>query len=313
MELREALRRYLNHVLANRALLTHRNEKSSFKHLSAFLAAREVTRVTQLDHDVLMQYREELAWMFSLKGTPLTVRAQMSRLGHLRNFCRWLVHNDILAGDPSAKLPYPKWPQQLPRAVLEPNDVKTLLRQPDMATPRGYRDRVILEVLYSAALRRSEVAHLKVQDVDTETGYVQIRQGKGKKDRVVPLGQQACEWLHNYLTVIRPDWPPASDREDHLFLNRWGYGMCPLAVWSVVKKCAHTAKLKKPVTTHAFRHACATHMVRNGAPIRHLQEMLGHVELSTTQIYTHLTINDLKAVHRQYHPREQQSNEEVKR
>lgn len=141
------------------------------------------------------------------------------------------------------------------------------------------------------------------------TGYVHVRQGKGGKDRVVPLGQSVCALLDTYMAGVRGDWCNA-EATDYLFLNRWGNRMDPNAIWAVVHKCAKRAGIKKPVSTHTFRHTCATHMLRNGAPIRHLQEMLGHASLETTQEYTRITINDLKAAHGQYHPREREQHKQ---
>lgn len=305
MQLTDALRRYLNASLAEgKSPLTMKNAKSVLNALNVFLAGHGVQHIAELDHDTLMAYREQLAWHVTAKGTPLSERSQSECLGHLRAFCRFLVREEWLMADPSKRIPNPKKPRPLPRAILEAKEVMTLLAAPDRHTAIGYRNRVILEVLYSAALRREEVSNLKLQDVDTATGYVQVRQGKGGKDRVVPLGLNVCQWIETYLNGVRADWINA-DASDYLFLNRWGTRMDPNAVWAVVRKYAKSAGLKKPVSTHTLRHSCATHMLRNGAPIRHLQEMLGHVSLETTQIYTRITINDLKDIHAKYHPREQ--------
>lgn len=170
-----------------------------------------------------------------------------------------------------------------------------------MSTATGYRDKVILEVLYSTAIRREEVANIRQEDLDTESGYIIIREGKEQKDRVVPVGENVCQLIETYLIGIRADWIN-TDNDPHLFLNRWRQGMSPHAIWAVVNKAVKTAKIKKPVSTHTFRHSCATHMLKNGAPIRHIQELLGHVSLETTQIYTRITINELKKIHSQYHP-----------
>jgi len=305
MKLSDAIRQYLNAMNAiGRSPHTVRGAKSALKELSLFLQHLDVDQVEHLDPDTLMHYREELAWRLTSKGTPLTSRSQSECLGHLRAFCRWLVANDLLVGDPSAKIPNPKKPYPLPKAILEPKEIKKILQQPDSRTATGYRDKVILEVLYSTAIRREEVTNIKLEDLDTESGYLMIREGKGRKDRVVPLGEQVCQAIDTYLIGIRSDWLH-SDADPHLFLNRWGQGMSPMAIWCVVKKYAKAAKLKKPVSTHTFRHSCATHMLHNGAPIRHIQEMLGHVSLETTQVYTRITINELKKIHSQYHPREQ--------
>jgi integrase/recombinase XerD len=191
---------------------------------------------------------------------------------------------------------------------MDTQDVEQILELPDVKSLRGYRDRTILEVLYSTALRREEIANLELNDIDTDGGYVYVREGKGNKDRVVPLGRSACDTVKSYLLGVRPHWPNAQ-KTKYLFLNRWGRGMSPNAVWAVVRKYARAADLDKPVATHSFRTACATHMLRNGAPIRQLQEMLGHASLESTQIYTLVTINDLRAMHRKFHPREKKSQE----
>lgn len=305
MKLDDAIRQYLNAMNATgRSPHTVKGAKSALKELNGFLQSLDVAHIEQLDPDTLMQYREELAWRLTAKGTPLTPRSQSELLGHLRAFCRWLVEHDFLVGDPSAKLPNPKKPHQLPKVILDRKDVRKLLDQPDLSTATGYRNRVILEVLYATAIRREETANIQLQDIDTDSGYLMIRQGKGRKDRVVPIGASVCKLIETYLTGIRPDWRNA-ENDHHLFLNRWGQRMQPMAIWCVVKKYARAAKLKKPVTTHTLRHSCATHMLHNGAPIRHLQEMLGHVSLETTQVYTRMTINELKKIHRRYHPSEQ--------
>ncbi len=305
MLLTDALRRYLNQLLAEgRSRHTVRDAKSGLKELLAVVGELGVTDVSQLDHDTLMHYREEIAWRLTPKGTPLTARSQLELIGHVHAFCRFLVAGGWLLADPSAKMPRPKKPQRLPRSTMETTDVERILAQPEVTTPRGYRDRLILEILYSTAIRREELTHLRLDDIDPDGGYVFVREGKGRKDRVVPVGKSVCALLKHYLTAIRPEWIGA-DREKHLFLNRWGKGMDPNAVWHVVHKYARAAGFDKPVSTHSFRHACATHMLRNGAPIRQLQEMLGHASLETTQLYTRVTINDLRVMHRKFHPREQ--------
>ena len=303
MQLTDAVRRYLNALATEgKSRSTAINAKAALKALLAVLNGLGVTHIAEIDHDALTAYREELAWHVTPKGTPLTARSQAECLGHLRAFCRFLVREDWLMSDPAARIPNPKKPRPLPRAILEAKEVHRLMAQPDMRTATGQRDRLILEVLYSTAIRREEVSNLKLADVDSATGYLQVRQGKGGKDRVVPLGNNVCALIETYVAGVRDDWPNASTT-DYLFLNRWGSRMQPNSVWVVVHKYVKSAGIKKPVSTHTFRHTCATHMLRNGAPIRHLQEMLGHVSLETTQIYTRVTINELKAAHSQYHPR----------
>jgi integrase/recombinase XerD len=309
MQLTDARRLYLNHMLASgRSDCTVRGAKSALKQLLAFLTTLGVHLVAQLDREALMRYREELAWRLTAKGVPLAVRSQLELLGHVATFCRFGVDQGWWLTDPSATIPRPKKPSRLPRSTVDHNEVERLLASPDVGTLRGFRDRVMLEVLYSTALRREELANLLLEDLDVEGGYVFVREGKGSKDRVVPIGASVCDRLRSYLVEIRPQWPGlGTDR--HVFLNRWGRGMGPNAVWAVVHKHARRAGLAKPVATHTLRHACATNMLRNGAPVRQLQEMLGHASLETTQLYTRVTINDLRAMHAKFHPSEQVSQD----
>ena len=203
----DAVRRYLNQLLAEgRSRHTVQGAKSGLKELLAFLDGLVVSEVSQLDHDTLMRYREEIAWRLTAKGTPLTVRSQLELIGHVNTFCRFLVAQGWLLADPSAKIPRPHKPQRLPRAIMETNEVERILAVPDVTTPRGYRDRVMLEMLYSTAIRREELAKLRIDDIDLDGGYVFVHEGKGKKDRVVPLGKSVCELVQSYLTAIRPEW-----------------------------------------------------------------------------------------------------------
>ena len=310
MLLTDAMRQYLNAMLAGgRSAYTVRGAKSALKTLTTFLSGVDVETIQQLNHDGLLRYCEALSWHLTNKGTPLTPRSQSELLGHLRAFCRWMVAQDWLVSDPSKRIPNPRKPQQLPKTILDEAEVGRILAQPDLRTPRGYRDRTILEVLYSSGIRREETARLRLEDVDTQHGFLIVREGKNRKDRAVPIGMSVCRLLETYIVGVRKDWLGAG-RDRHLFLNRFGQGMSPHAVWHVVHKYASTAGIDRAVSTHTFRHSCATHMLRAGAPIRLLQEMLGHASIETTQIYTRATITDLKAVHRRFHPREQHQPEE---
>lgn len=308
MLLSDAVRQWLNHAaLAGRSPLTLRGARSALRQFLEFLDTEGIQEVSALDAAALLRFREDLSWRLTSKGTPLQVRSQLELLGHVTTFCRFLVEHSWLLADPSRNMPRPRRPQRLPKAIMDTGEVDKLLALPDIQTLRGYRDRVILEVLYSSAIRREELANLCLNEIDLEAGHVFIHEGKGNKDRVVPLGRSACDWMRSYLQGIRPEWPglktgPTADR--HVFLNRWGKGMTPNAVGAVVRKYGDRAALDKPVSTHVLRHACATHMLRNGAPIRQLQEMLGHASLETTQLYTRVTINDLRDMHAKFHPRE---------
>jgi len=224
-------------------------------------------------------------------------------LGVVKGFTRFLKDHDYLVDDPGCAIKLPKKPKRLPRVILSPAEVQKLLAAPDTQSNGGYRNRIILEILYDTAIRRAEVAGIKLPDLDLAAGYVRIT-GKGDKDRVVPLSRRVCELVQNYILMVRPAFVAGQD-PGYLILNRWGRKMDPNGIGAVVRRCVALAGIRKSISTHTFRHTCATHMLKNGAPVRHLQEMLGHESLESTQLYTHVTINDLKQIHARYHPLEQ--------
>jgi integrase/recombinase XerD len=301
MEIKDLIQEYLRHLRAlNTSGFTQQSSKSVLKLFAAFLAQEGITGIEELTRDVLEEYREEIAFAFTAKGKPLALRTQSKRLSVVKAFTRYLKEHDYLVDDPGARLKHPRTPRRLPRAILNEPDMRKLLAAPDSHTNHGYRNRVILELLYDTAIRRSETAGIRLTDIDLDGGCILIR-GKGDKERVVPLSDRVCGILRNYILAVRPCFVKGTD-PGYLFLNRWGAGVHPHVIWTTVHNASRQAKLKSQVSTHMLRHTCATHMLRNGAPVRHIQEMLGHESLETTQIYTHVTINDLKEVHAKYHP-----------
>lgn len=201
MLLTDAVRQYLNAMMAvGRSPHTARGAKSALKALVAFLSSVGVEHIEQVTHDGLLRYREALSGHLTDKGTPLTARSQSELLGHLRAFCRWMVAQDWLVSDPSRRIPNPRKPQQLPKAILDEAEVAHILAQPDLHTASGYRDRVILEVLYSSAIRREEAAHLRLEDVDTEHGFLIVREGKNRQG---PRGADRRERLRATADLYR--------------------------------------------------------------------------------------------------------------
>ena len=289
--------------LLNRAPLTIRNIRRGLGQLLLFLEMEGVHHLEQLNGDVLQQYQEELAYRLTAKGKQLSARTREKYLCALRGFLVYLYERDFLAVDHSKSVKLPKQPQRLPKIILDHNEIKKILAAPDMHTNEGYRNRIVLEILYDTGIRAAEMTGITTADLDLKNGYLTIRSGKGDKDRVVPLSPRVCKLIDTYLLMIRPAMLKGRDT-GHLVLNRWGTKMTPTAVWAIVKRCAQLAGIRKNVTTHTFRHTCATHMLKNGAPIRHIQELLGHESLESTQIYTKVTINDLKEIHAKYHPGE---------
>lgn len=301
MDVSRLIPEHLKHLQA-RGFSAHSivNAKGMLRHFTAFLHQEGVTELEQLTLEIIEEYQQEIAFSFTAKGRPLAIRTQEKRLSTIRGFTRYLKEHDYLVHDPGALLKLPKKPRTLPRSILNEPDVKRLIAAPDSHDNRGYRNKVILELLYDTGIRRAEIADIKLPDIDLDGGFLLVR-GKGNKERVVPVSARVCGLLRNYVLAVRPCFLKGSDT-GYLFMNRWGERMQGQSIWAVVIRCCHLSKLKTKVTTHTLRHTCATHMLRNGAPVRHIQEMLGHESLETTQIYTHVTINDLKEVHAKYHP-----------
>lgn len=222
------------------------------------------------------------------------------RLAALKAFYQFLVREKRIKTDPTANLESPKLEKRLPR-VLTVSEVERLLAQPDPSLPAGLRDRAMLELLYATGIRVSELVSLNVEDVNLETGYIRCT-GKGSKERIVPLGSLAIKWVHEYLQGGRPKL--VKDREETaLFVNHHGNRLTRQGFWKIVKKYAEDARIDKEITPHTLRHSFATHLLENGADLRSVQEMLGHADISTTQIYTHVTKGRLKEVYARTHPR----------
>ncbi len=303
MKIEQATIDYLSHLKAlGRSPHTIKGTKYDLRRLVKFLQVEKVLHIEDLTAEVIADYQQELCFCLTAKGKPLSIRTQAQRMGVIKGFTRYLKDQDYLLHDPAESIRLPKKPRRLPKVILSSKEVKQMLRAPDIRTNSGYRNRIILELLYDTAIRRAEVANIRLPDLDLAAGYILIH-GKGDKDRVVPVSARVCELVQNYILMVRPAFTNGDD-PGHLVLNRWGQKMDPNSVWAVVKRCALASGIKKNTTTHTFRHTCATHMLKNGAPVRHLQELLGHESLESTQIYTHVTINDLKQIHAQYHPSE---------
>ncbi len=304
MRIDELTPRYLQHLkIIGRAKTTIRGTKYGLKGFVKFLDEINVHSVADLNRDVLLEYQQELAFRLTDKGTLLTLRSQGFFLCVVKGFCKYLGDEDYLLTDPAEKITLPKKPKRLPKIILDSKEIKKLLSAPDMRTNRGYKNRIVLEILYDTGIRAAEMAAVKLHDLDLTGGYLTVRSGKGAKDRVVPVSPRVCHMIKEYLLMVRPQMLHGKD-DGALILNRWGSMMTSTAVWSIVKRCVLLAGIKKNISPHTFRHSCATHMLKAGAPIRHIQELLGHESLESTQIYTKVTINDLKEIHAKFHPGE---------
>jgi integrase/recombinase XerD len=303
MKIKDLIPVYLKHLQTiGRANKTIKGARYDLKPFLQFLETETVISPEDLTPDVMAEYQQELAFKLTAKGTLLSLRSQAQLLGVAKGFTRFLKQKDYLLLDPGESIQLPRKPRTLPKVILSQPEIKRLINAPDTRTNKGYRNRIILEILYDTAIRRAELCEIKLYDLDLKTGFIHIH-GKGSKDRIVPLSSRVCDLIQNYILVVRPVFIKGDD-PGYLILNRWGKQMTGNAIWNVVKQCAQLAGIKKNITTHGLRHTCATHMLKNGAPVRHIQEMLGHESLESTQIYTRVTINDLKKIHAKYHPGE---------
>ena len=230
----------------------------------------------------------------------LSARTVSRQLSALRGFYRWLSREGRIQEDPTALIERPRTGRPLPKTLSEA-DVEALMEAPDTSTDIGLRDRTMLEVLYAAGLRVSELVNLTLGEVNTRQGLVRII-GKGNKERLVPLGEQALDWLTDYLREARPALL-GNQRSDVLFPGRGGKPLTRQAFWYRLRQIAIQAGVHKPLSPHTLRHAFATHLLNHGADLRVVQMLLGHSDLSTTQIYTHVAQQRLRELHAEHHPR----------
>lgn len=247
--------------------------------------AGDVVREDVLDH------------LISLRKEGMSARSVSRHLSAIRRFHRFMIIERIVSDDPADVMDSPRFLDKLPH-VLSSDEVERLIDAPDPTTDRGRRDGAIIEIFYSCGLRISELATLPQRDVSVEESAVRVR-GKGNKVRVVPLGERAMERIGAWLAV-RGGWKPKAST---LFISTRGTRMCRTSVWQVVKDAARAANIRNTVTPHMLRHSFATHLLDNGADLRAVQEMLGHADIATTQIYTHVSTDRLTKAHRAFHPR----------
>jgi integrase/recombinase XerD len=252
--------------------------------------------------DDLLAYQTELYALRKKDGEPYSTYDQAVRVAAVKTLFRFLARRGYSLTDPSASLEYPRQENRIPRGVLTPHEARAIVEAPDLGAPMGLRDRAILETLYATGIRAGELANLKREDVDTEDKLLRVVLGKGKKDRNVPLTRAAAEAVEAYLASERPAMRGAR-KSPLLFLARRGGKMYDSHLNDVVSKCAFKAGVKKHVTCHTFRHSVATHLLKGGADIRHIQMLLGHSSLQTTERYTRVEVSDLKAVMKRAHPR----------
>jgi integrase/recombinase XerD len=243
-----------------------------------------------------------VTWLEGLRARGLAPSSVARRLSALRGFYRHLVREGDLHRDPTEHLDTPRTARPLPRA-LSIDSTRTLVEAPDVRRPAGVRDRAVLELLYATGMRASECLGLGLEDLNLAAGYV-VCTGKGGKQRLVPVGAEALEWVRRYLRQVRPRDTRRRDA-GRLFANPRGGPLSRQSLWTIVRRAAATAGLKRRVSPHVLRHSFASHLLEGGADLRSVQAMLGHADISTTQIYTHLPTAAIQRMYRAFHPRAQ--------
>jgi integrase/recombinase XerD len=292
----EYIDRFLTHCGIERGL--SRNTVSAYSTdlllFSSFLSRIGVEQPADVSEEHVLSFLEEMG-----RG-GITERSRARYLSSLRSFFAYLVERGVLTKNPLELMETPRFLKKLP-AYLSVSEVKALLSAPDSEKPHELRDRAMLEVLYAAGLRASELVGLKVSDVNDEVGYL-IARGKGRKERIVPLGEEALLWLKRYMNEVRPKLRKETD-EGSLFLNRRGGPISRQYFWRMIKRYALRAGIPGEISPHTIRHSFATHLLMGGADLRSVQAMLGHEDVATTEIYTHIERKRLKEIHKKYHPR----------
>jgi integrase/recombinase XerD len=282
---------------------TIEGRRDALKVFLLWAVERELLQPSEVTKPILESYQRHLWRWRKTNGKPLGISTQRSRLGTVKDFFAHLVKQNHLPANPASELEMPRPEKRLPQESLSLQEVKSLLNVPDISDPLGLRDRAILETFYSTGMRRGELAKLELHDLNRERQTIRLRQGKGHKDRVVPVGTRALKWLERYLDETRPKLL-LDPHERALFVTSYGEAFNPDVISRMVSKFIRKAEIDKPGSCHILRHSCATHMLEGGADIRFIQQLLGHEKLETTAIYTHVSIEQLKAVHSKTHPAE---------
>ena len=264
-------------------------------------AERDLREPGELTRPMLERYQQWLYHHRKANGEPLTFRTQINRLRAIKGFFRWLARQNHILHNPASELMLPRLDSRLPKYVLTANEAEQVLAQPDIGDAEGLRDRAMLETFYATGMRRMEVANLKLFDIDEDRGTVMIRQGKGKKDRHIPIGERALAWIAKYASDARPRLLSGTD-DGTLFLTHLGTPFERVQLSKLVRTYLVKSNIGKVGGCHLWRHTVATLMLENGADVRVIQELLGHSKLSTTELYTRVSINLLKQVYSATHP-----------
>ena len=277
--------------LAKNTIIAYREDLNTYLD---FMIKRGINALSKVSKNDIVEF------MLFEKGKGVSPTSISRRLAAIRMFHRFLARERVLKDDPTTLIDSPKLWKKVPD-TLSLNEVEALISQPDPRLRQGARDKAILETLYATGMRVSESTNLKLNNVNLDIGFLRCI-GKGNKERVIPLGKKAIHSISRYLEFSRPHLLK-NKTSDFLFINRSGNKLSRQSVWKLIKQYAKEAKIKKPIKVHTLRHSFATHLLERGADLRSVQEMLGHSNISTTQIYTHIDKERLKTIHKAFHHR----------
>jgi integrase/recombinase XerD len=303
----ELLFRFKEHLaVLNRSPATI---KTYMEHTKAFV--NSVNDVKQVTRRNIEDYIAGLYDYKTIEGRPYKISTICLKIRSIKRLFEFLEKANIVFINPAEFITEPQKEKGRIKATLTSKEARKILDQPNLGTLPGIRDRAVLEVIYSTGIRLNELCALTIYDADLAGGMLRINKGKGSKDRVVPLGKHAVRFLREYITKVRPKLTIKNRTCRHLFVNRYGYPTSNMVASLMIRKYVRAAKFKKQVTAHTFRHTFATVLMKNGADIRAVQKMMGHVDLKTTQTYIRSLSIDIKKKHQKSHPRER-DKEDVK-
>lgn len=280
---------------------TIENREVYLRYFIQWCDERGLSRPQDITKPIIERYQRYLFLYRKKDGEPLSTRSQHVRVVPIRAWFKWLARQNYILYNPASDIEMPRLERRLPKHILTEDESERIINQPNIQTPTGIRDRAILETLYSTGMRRMELINLKLFDIDADRGTVMVRQGKGKKDRMIPIGERALRWIEKYRLAVRPELSTPND-EGVLFLTHLSEAFTPNRLTQMVRDYIDAADIGKRGSCHLFRHTMATLMLENGADVRFIQSMLGHVSLETTQIYTQVSIRKLKDIHTATHP-----------
>lgn len=296
VEMESYVNQFINYLAVERGLAQNTLESygRDLRQFETYLESSNKEFLKDSSRNTILEYLTNL----QTKGRAVSTISR--NLAAIKSFYQYLVRERFIEKDPAANLESPKLEKKLPK-ILTISEVEELLKQPNGSLPAGTRDKAMLELLYATGIRVSELISLNISDVNLDMGYIKCY-GKGAKERIVPLGSIAAKCVQDYINKGRSKLVRTYD-EAALFVNHHGNRLTRQGFWKIIKKYAQEACITKEITPHTLRHSFATHLLENGADLRSVQEMLGHADISTTQIYTHVTKNHLKEVYDKAHPR----------